>query len=149
MQRHYLFPPVCFLLSVGAMICLAVFIPGKTIISFPWNLLGVLPFVTGAAITVLVDRAFRRDIDAGGEPEGTGSLITTGMFRYSRNPMYLGYLLMLGGLGVSLGALTPLLVIPLFLFILQAICIAVEERTLEERFGETWSRYRREVRRWL
>jgi protein-S-isoprenylcysteine O-methyltransferase Ste14 len=149
MQRSGLVPPVCFLVSVIAMICLAVFVPGTRIVPFPWNLLGLLPFVAGAALSVAVDRAFRKNAVGGEGPDEPAFLITTGIFRISRNPMYLGHLLMLVGLALCLGALIPLLIIPMFFFFVQLLCVTAEEQMMEERFGSAWSRYRSEVRRWL
>jgi protein-S-isoprenylcysteine O-methyltransferase Ste14 len=142
-------PPVCFLVSVIAMICLAIFIPGRSVVPFPWNLVGLLPFGAGAVLSIVVDRVYGKNAAARDAPDATHSLITTGIFRFSRHPMYLAHLLMLVGLAICLGVLIPLLVVPVFLLFLQVLCVAAEERALKERFGESWSRYRREVRRWL
>jgi protein-S-isoprenylcysteine O-methyltransferase Ste14 len=76
-------------------------------------------------------------------------LITGGLHRVSRNPMYAGMLLSMVGGVVMLGSVTPALAVPAFAWLLSARFIAHEERVLEERFGEEYRAYRRRVRRWV
>jgi protein-S-isoprenylcysteine O-methyltransferase Ste14 len=82
-------------------------------------------------------------------PDKTRSLVTTGLYRISRNPMYLGLLLMLIGWALYLGSVSPLLLLPLFVFTLNKMQIEPEERLLKEKFGEGYIKYQRRVRRWL
>jgi len=63
--------------------------------------------------------------------------------------MYLGMLLALVGLFLLLGSITPLFVIPIFVWAITKRFLLIEERALEERFGEEYIKYKDRVRRWL
>lgn len=76
-------------------------------------------------------------------------LVTGGVYRITRNPMYLGMAFTLLAWGVYLGSLLPLLFMPLFLVYLTRFQIIPEEQALLRRFGGTFHAYRRKVRRWL
>jgi len=76
-------------------------------------------------------------------------LVTTGIYRWTRNPIYLGFLLAYGGIGVA--ALSPwilILTLPLAVTVRYGV-VAREEAYLERRFGDAYRDYRRRVRRWL
>jgi protein-S-isoprenylcysteine O-methyltransferase Ste14 len=76
-------------------------------------------------------------------------LVTTGIFSHCRNPLYVGNILMLFGVGVlSNSLLYVLLVMPLFMFIYQAIVLA-EENFLRNKFGTSFSSYCERVNRWI
>lgn len=76
-------------------------------------------------------------------------LVTTGIFAHSRNPLYVGNVLMITGLGImSNSQLFIFILIPLFVFFYQAI-IRAEENFLENKFGEPYREYMRRVNRWI
>lgn len=81
-------------------------------------------------------------------PHKTSALVTTGVYRFSRNPMYLGLVLLLIALYVAMRAWWGVLLVPLFVLWLQRFQIAVEERVLHERFGDAYRIYCQQVRRW-
>lgn len=82
-----------------------------------------------------------------GRPYADG-LVTEGIFRHCRNPLYVGNILMLLGVGILANSLIyVVIVIPVFLFIYQAIVLA-EEDFLRKKFGEGYDRYCRDVSRW-
>ena len=82
-------------------------------------------------------------------PHKARALVTTGIYRFTRNPMYLGMLLVLVGWGVYLGNAAAWLALPLFVVLLNQLQIKGEERVLRERFGDDYARYTARVRRWL
>ena len=82
-------------------------------------------------------------------PASSAALVTNGLYRLTRNPMYLGMLLVLLGWAVFLSSLAALLVAPLFVLYINRFQIAPEERVLEEKFGAAFTDYTRRVRRWL
>jgi len=82
-------------------------------------------------------------------PQESSSLVTTGIFRRSRNPMYFGVLLILAAWAVWLANVAAFLLLPVFVAYLNRFQIAPEERMLEARFGAAFADYRRAVRRWL
>jgi protein-S-isoprenylcysteine O-methyltransferase Ste14 len=82
-------------------------------------------------------------------PARARQLVSGGIYRYTRNPMYLGMLLALLGWGLWLGNAAAWLVLPAFVVILDALQIKPEERALRLRFGAEFDRYAARVRRWI
>ena len=76
-------------------------------------------------------------------------LITDGLFRYSRNPLYLGEVVMLLGLSALHGSWATLMPIPLFIAVLSFVFIRSEERSLADHYGEKFIQYRESVRMWI
>jgi protein-S-isoprenylcysteine O-methyltransferase Ste14 len=131
------------------MVALHFLSPVERIIPFPWDLLGVLPLVLGAALNLIADKAFR-DAKTTVKPfQESATLVTDGVYRISRHPMYLGFVLILLGLAILLGSLTPLLVVPIFAVVMDRVFIVIEERMLAEKFGQAWLDYKAKVRRWV
>ena len=142
-------PPMIAVVSIIAMIVLHVVVPIATVVPAPFSYGGALPLATGATMIVWSRRPFQ----AAGTPikpftEST-ALIRHGLYRWSRNPMYVGAVLLLTGAAILLGSLAPLLVVLAFFAILQEGFVRQEERLLERTFGEPYRAYRRSVRRWL
>jgi protein-S-isoprenylcysteine O-methyltransferase Ste14 len=149
MQSRKLLPPVYLYIAIALIAILHGLIPGPQIMPSPWRYLGVVPVVLGAVLNILADRAFKR-CDTTVKPfEESAFLVTEGAFRFSRNPMYAGFALLLVGLVMLLGSAVPWIVVIGFPFVMQAHFIQVEESMLEARFGADWLAYKRRVRRWL
>ncbi len=79
----------------------------------------------------------------------TTALVTTGPYRVTRNPMYLGMAFLYAGLGFAFGVIWALALLPVVLLIVDRQVIAREERYLEAKFGDEYREYKRRVRRWL
>jgi protein-S-isoprenylcysteine O-methyltransferase Ste14 len=144
-----LHPSTLFFAALVLQELLYLLFPGTRLIPVPWNLLGVIPIAAGVALHVATSRLFARHGTgraALGEP---AALVVDGPFRWTRNPMYLGGVVILLGVAWLLGSLMPFLVIPLFLVLVQKTFIHVEERMLAERFGDEYAAYRDRVRRWI
>ena len=77
------------------------------------------------------------------------ALVTTGVYRYSRNPIYLGMALIYVGLSLFADSILALAWLPLALIIMYNGVIRREERYLEAKFGEAYRAYRGRVRRWI
>lgn len=82
-------------------------------------------------------------------PEQSSSLVTHGIYRVSRNPMYVGFLLMLAAWNAYLENGFPLLLLPLFVWYLNRFQIMPEESVLLSKFGDDYANYMKTVRRWL
>lgn len=82
-------------------------------------------------------------------PEQATTLVTSGIYRYSRNPMYLGLLFCLLAWICYLGSLVALIVAPLFVIYMNLFQIIPEEQVLTRLFGEQYTAYCASVRRWL
>jgi protein-S-isoprenylcysteine O-methyltransferase Ste14 len=113
----------------------------------PWNLFGLLPLGFGLVVTLSADRAFQRVGTTVHPYKEPSQLIAHGAFRYSRNPMYLGFVLILLGMAVLLSSLSPFAVVLGFALAMDIVFIRVEERILAAMFGEDWARYQRRVRK--
>ena len=142
-------PPMIAVVSIIAMIVLHVVVPIATVVPAPFSYGGAFLLATGATMIAWSRRAFQ----AAGTPikpfsEST-ALIRHGLYRCSRNPMYVGAVLLLTGVAILLGSVAPLLVVIAFFALLQEGFVRPEERLLEETFGEPYRAYRRSVRRWL
>lgn len=81
--------------------------------------------------------------------ETASALVTGGPYRFSRNPIYLGDLIILFGWGISLGALSPLLIAPLFVPVINARFIKGEEAMLRREFPDAFAEWSATVRRWI
>ena len=83
------------------------------------------------------------------QPEKASSLVITGLFKYSRNPMYLGMLLLLLAVTAKFNVIGGLLITLGFLVFMTKFQIIPEERALESKFGEKFTQYKGQTRRWL
>jgi protein-S-isoprenylcysteine O-methyltransferase Ste14 len=82
-------------------------------------------------------------------PGNASALVAEGLYRYTRNPMYLGLLLVLTAWTLYQGNLLGFAVLPVFVAYLTRFQILPEERLLAAKFGESYEAYRRAVRRWI
>jgi len=149
MKTKPIMPITYLLIAMLAMVAVHFIFPMVMIIPSPWNLLGIIPLVSGIAANLIADRAFH-DANTTVKPfeESTG-LVTDGIFKITRNPMYLGFVLILIGITVLLRSLSPYIIIIVFVILIQIMFITVEERMLAEKFGAAWQQYKRSTRRWL
>jgi protein-S-isoprenylcysteine O-methyltransferase Ste14 len=144
-------PPLLYLIAVIAGVLLHSFVFPLPI-GLPLSArvsLGVLAALLGLAIGGNAFRHFRR---TGQDPkpwESTPEIISTGIYRFTRNPMYVGMALMQIGIGIGLGNGWILALVPPVLVVVYLTAIRHEEAYLERKFGETYSRYKASVRRWL
>lgn len=107
--------------------------------------------LTGAASCIAGVLAFRQastTVDPR-NPQASNALVVRGIYRWTRNPMYLGFALLLFAFAVWLGKLPAMLLVPLFMAYLQRFQIKPEEEALKARFGPAFAMYCQQVRRWL
>lgn len=131
-------------LVAGLAPTLAFALPGRAVI-------GVTCVATGLVVVLAGVFAFRRATTTVNpmHPEGASSLVTTGIYRFTRNPMYLGMLLILLGWAVWLAHPLSFLMLPLFVAYMNRFQIRPEERVLRAKFGESFNTYARAARRWI
>ncbi len=141
--------PMWFLLSIGIIISAIFIFPESYMIPRPWNLIGLMFMGFGLGLAMAAMKLFReRNL----KPEGYNPperLIISGVYRISRNPMYLGFSISLLGIWIYMGNLHGLFAVPLFFVIIDRLYVTFEERTMQRVFGEGWARYASEVRRWI
>jgi protein-S-isoprenylcysteine O-methyltransferase Ste14 len=137
----------------GALFLLVAWLVGLAL-PLPFGLaqapLGVALVLVGLAVAVTAAIGFRR---AGTEIEPASPtnrvLIVTGPFRFSRNPMYFGMLVMMVGIALLVGS-WPMLLAPIAFFLwVNFISIPFEEEKMARQFGDAYAAYKARVRRWL
>ena len=131
------------------MVLLHVLLPGPLWPTVIGRAIGALLLLFGVVLNIVSARLFQQIHTAIKPFEKSTALAVEGPYRFTRNPMYLGMLLILGGIGLLLGSTTPLLVIPLFLWLIAKRFVIAEERMLSDTFGTAYAAYRKRVRRWL
>ena len=146
-------PPLLLLAAAAlVMAALTALVPAAGV---GWNdqriIFGAGITVAGSLIVVLGVIAFRR---AGTTvdprfPERASQLVISGIYRWTRNPMYLGFAVFLLGWSLVLGNLVAALVVPVWIAYIDRFQILPEEQALEARFGDSFKAYRRRVRRWM
>lgn len=145
-------PPVVLTAVLGiAAWVLAMYFPSVgTSFKGQYALAG-LCFVAGAAFSVLGVKAFRDHKTTVNPtvPESTSQVVTTGVYRYTRNPMYVGFGFFLLAAVLFLGSLASLLVVPIYVVYMTRFQIKPEERVLLAKFGAPYGEYLAAVRRWL
>lgn len=145
-------PPIFqMVITAGFMWILAVLLPTMSIARFASALVALVLASIGVAVAILGVQAFLAadtTIDPR-IPNQSSSLVTKGVYSISRNPMYLGFLLMLVGWGVFLFNIMSFLLLPLFVMYMNRFQITPEERYMRKKFGQEYSQYAAAVRRWV
>jgi protein-S-isoprenylcysteine O-methyltransferase Ste14 len=145
-------PPLIALAAVVIGLALDWFVPVyvlTTLLSF-WTRIvaGAALVVAGAALAIAARRRF---IEAGTPVEPWKSVVrltTAGVYQYVRNPMYVGLMLMAGGIGIAFASdWTLVMEVPLALILRNGVVLR-EERYLEAKFGEEYRRFKARVPRW-
>lgn len=110
----------------------------------------VVAFVSGGLAIVLA--AIRRFARAGTRVEPwapSSAIVSCGIYRFSRNPMYFGMALVMVGLAISMASVAALAMVAVAVTVVDRAVIVREEAYLAGKFGEEYESYRRRVRRWL
>jgi len=143
-----LLPPHYFLLALLVIFGLGWWGSGS-LLPDPWPWLGVIPVLAGLWLAIAGARQFARaETNIVPFTEST-TLVTDGVFAYTRNPMYLGMVLVLAGAALLTNVAVAWLVVVGFAVFIQQRFIRHEERLMEETFGDEYRAYKARVRRWL
>lgn len=145
-------PPVAVTLIFGlGMWIVATYTPAFSLF-IPWRFGVAIAFVVlGATIASLAIVTFRRASTTVNPlaPTEASTLVKTGVYGISRNPMYLGLLLALTGWAIVLSNLLAVLFLIGFVAYMSRFQITPEERALLDRFGSDFIEYKKTARRWL
>lgn len=142
-------PPILMLLHIIAAFLLNWLVPLP--VAFPQILrtLGVILVLTGLTFAFTAVRQFtaaRTTLD----PHGSvAAVVTTGPYRFSRNPIYFGFVCTLVGLPLAMGTYWGIIFSPVFVLLMNQLVIQHEEAYLEEKFKDQYTGYKSRVRRWL
>ena len=148
-QLQILLPPVYLLLSLLLMGVLDRYLPLMVLFQAPINYIGFVILTAGLSLIIACSVMFNKADTPIIPFEPTTALLTHGIYRYSRNPIYLGMLIILLGAAIAFSSLGPFLVLPVFFFIIREGYIKYEEPFLEQIFGDRYREYKSSVRRWL
>ncbi len=149
MKTKKIMPPTWLLAAILAMLILHFLAPAGWVVPQPWNLTGLIFLIAGIVLNVIADKVFHQAYTTVKPFEESTVLITNGVFQLSRNPMYLGFVLILAGIAVLLRTLSPYVVILAFIVLIDTNYVRVEEQMLAEKFGASWETYKSRTRRWL
>jgi protein-S-isoprenylcysteine O-methyltransferase Ste14 len=145
-------PPVALVVIVAAIMWVTsfatpafdFFLPAKSLLSVSLALIGAVTCLSGIV-------SFRRAKTTVNpmKPNSTSSLVVSGIYKYTRNPMYLGLVLVLFGWAAFLSNLAALALPPAFVVYINRFQIRPEERVLASLFPHEYPAYRAKVRRWI
>lgn len=136
-------------LAIGIFAGRLLHLPGLGLASAVRELLGLVFIVAGIAASIAGAGLFVRRRTAIIPYKPASCLVTSGIYRWTRNPMYLGLALIYVGVGGLLNSFAAILLLPLVIAIIQVSVIAREEAYLERAFGSEYIAYKRRVRPWI
>ena len=145
-------PPVALVLLAGGCMWVVAWAAPAFEFAFPARIISAMGMVViGIAIAGMGVFSFSRAKTTVNpmKPDSSSALVVSGIYRLTRNPMYLGILLLLIGWGIFLSNALALLVLPGFVLYMNRFQIEPEERALTRIFGPAFLEYRTQVRRWI
>ena len=112
---------------------------------------GILLLILGFIILISAVRLFRKDETTVNplSPEQATKLVTDGIFKYSRNPMYLGMALVLGSIAIFFNLIGGIILVALFCAYITKFQILPEERAMRDLFSDDFDKYSKVTRRWI
>lgn len=141
-------PPTYFYLAVIFIVLFSFLLPRFNLISKPYNYLGFALIILGIWLTIWPWLVFKKHQTPENFSHST-TLVTVEPYKFSRNPMYLGMLLLLIGLTILLQNVLSLIFPVLFFLIIHLMFIPYEEEKMLNSFGSNYLIYKHQIRKWL
>jgi len=142
-------PPVIACLLLALSVGLHFLLPQAYRRQFACLICGVMAIAIGLGVMMWAWWLFRKSGTPTRPTHQATALVTSGPFRFSRNPMYLAIVVIMLGLAVWVGSL-PMLIAPVgFFAFMSLVFIPYEERRLRETFGDAYLSFAQRVRRWI
>ena len=142
-------PPLLALIHIAAAFVLTRMIPLPVVVLPILEVVGFVLAILGFLIGLGAMIAFRRARQTFKPQDSVPPLVTSGIYRLTRNPIYLGFLLMLVGLPLDAGSYWGFLLAPVMIFLFNKFVIGPEEAALTQKFGDEYRSYQSKVRRWI
>ncbi len=145
-------PPLLFILGFAVSLLVHKFLPLYLIadsLTGVFSIIGSLLTLIGLAFMIWGLLTFRRFRTAVSPYQPASQVVTAGPYRFSRNPMYVGFTIAYMGGILTTNTLWALLLLPVILWLLTVLVIRPEERYLTQVFGSVYTDYANRVRRWL
>ncbi|WP_296245290.1 MULTISPECIES: methyltransferase family protein [unclassified Psychrobacter] len=144
-------PPAQFIITAAAMFGVSKTLPSLKFVLNGSTGLAIGLGVVGLSGAIMGVKQFKKAQTTPNpkEIDKATSLVTSGIYRYTRNPMYLGLTLILLGWALYLSHFLAFILIPIFMMYISRFQIQPEERMLAKKFGQAYQNYRSKVRRWI
>src|SRR5689334_13040656 len=142
-------PPLVVLMFIVIAYVLGRFVPLPFVAPLWLRYLGLLVTFIGLLFGIGALLEFRRartTLDPHGSVQ---QVVTSGIYRFTRNPIYLGFLLMVIGLPLNSGLYWGIVMVPFYILLMNRLVIQYEEAYLAKKFGKAYTNYMSRVRRWL
>jgi len=145
-------PPVALVIIAALLIWLGAFY--FPTLNFQFPLPTIIPWIIGlfgalaCGLGVLEFNRAKTTVNPT-KPGSTSSLVKSGIYARTRNPMYVGFVLILTGWAVAVANVASFLILPLFVVYMNKFQIKPEERALSSIFGDDFKAYCSEARRWI
>ena len=149
MKKKKIMPQTCFIACLLLAIGLSLVLPKLRLIPPPYRYLGILLIAVGIWLNLWADHLFKHKKTTVKPFETSTALIEKGPFLFTRNPMYLGMIVLLAGAAITAGSVLSLVSPLLFFAIARFHFIPAEEKAMEETFGQKFLDYKSRVRCWL
>ena len=147
--KRILYPPIWLVIGLVTIFALDHYLPLARFDSSFATGLGSFTILVGLILLVHAGGMFKLAETDMIPFKDVSALVTTGVYRVTRNPMYLGMALVLFGTSITVGTFSALFIAPIFMAIIEFRFIRPEEVMLRELFGEDFEAYCKLVRRWL
>lgn len=142
-------PPTFFFIFMLLSILFHFIFPIVKIVYPPYTYLGFILILFGGVINIWADLLLKKNRTTVKPYEKPTSLVTSGPYRISRNPQYLGFTAILLGVVINHGTLSMFIFPVLFVVVIEIMFIPKEEENLKKVFGEKYQNYTETVRRWI
>ena len=144
-----MFPPLLYLLVLATGILISYFFP-KQLIGFSIALpMGIIISMAGIASLIFAAHLFRKNKNPVNPSGSTQLIISNGIYKYTRNPMYLSLTIIYTGISIITNAWFSFVLLFPLLIVVQKGIIEREEKYLTRKFGDEYLAYKGKVRRWI
>ena len=140
---------IFFYISIALTVIFHFILPISTVIISPYTYIGLILIGIGLVYNfwaVFTLKKFETTYEFYDTPT---TLVTSGPFSKSRNPIYLGGIVLMIGVSIFLGSLITFIFPPIVIIILHFYYIPIEEKKMEDLFGNDYLKYKKDVRRWI
>ena len=142
-------PPIVALMFIAIAYILGRFAPLPFVVPLVLRYVGLGMTFVGFLLGIGALNEFRKARTTLDPHGSVKKMVTTGIYRFTRNPIYLGFLLMVIGVPLNFGLYWGIVMAPFYIVLMNRLIIEREEAYLEKKFKDTYTNYKSQVRRWL
>jgi protein-S-isoprenylcysteine O-methyltransferase Ste14 len=148
-KKPLLIPPTYFYIFSILAISVRFIFPQTTFVRFPVSLLGLVLIIFGFWLIIYSWQLFQKNNTPENYKDQSTCLVTENIYQYSRNPMYVGTIFVLIGIGIFTGSYLSFIFPVLFWIVMNYSNIPFEEAKMEKEFGKKFQEYKNQTRRWI